>query len=227
MTYTMETKDKNYNRRIEGHPEPKEISEHYEEQAEAPVVPPVVDTAEPAAAKEGAGAFGWAAVAALGAAFVVGAIYFLSGWGSTRQTPAAREMAIATAAAPDISATDAATGAIPEENLPELTVTPNETPDAVYLFPLDGSAITENEDLNRVAREVKESGADVNVIAYTDESGRADYNQRLSERRAKAVGDYLIAHGVAAEHVHTQGNGQTHAYPTNAQDRRAEIHIVS
>ena len=69
--------------------------------------------------------------------------------------------------------------------------------------------------------------SDVVVTAYTDETGSASYNQRLSEERARAIGDYLVAHGVARSHIKTQGCGPTHAFANNAQDRRAEVRIVS
>jgi OOP family OmpA-OmpF porin len=36
----------------------------------------------------------------------------------------------------------------------------------------------------------------VEVASHTDSVGTREYNQRLSERRAKAVYDYLVAHGV-------------------------------
>ncbi len=98
--------------------------------------------------------------------------------------------------------------------------------DVVYLFPLNGSEIANNADLNELAEQVAENGDYVTVTAYTDESGRAAYNQQLSERRAAKVGAYLVAHGVPADHIKTVGKGQTHAYPTPAQDRRAEVHVI-
>ncbi len=66
-------------------------------------------------------------------------------------------------------------------------------------------------------------GETVTVKAYTDATGNADYNRKLSERRAKAIGDYLIAHGVPASRVNTIGMGPTNAFSDNAHDRRAEI----
>lgn len=98
--------------------------------------------------------------------------------------------------------------------------------DVVYLFPLNGSEIANNADLNELAEQVAENGDYVTVTAYTDESGRAAYNQQLSERRAAKVGAYLVAHGVPADHIKTVGKGQTHAYPTIEQNRRAEVHVI-
>ena len=40
----------------------------------------------------------------------------------------------------------------------------------------------------------------VDIRGYTDSVGKPEYNQKLSERRANAVKDYLEAHGVARRH---------------------------
>lgn len=93
----------------------------------------------------------------------------------------------------------------------------------VYLFAYDSSGVPESVTLNKVADRAAASGETVTVKAYTDATGNADYNRRLSDRRAKAVGDYLIAHGVPASHVNTMGMGPTKAFSDNAHDRRAEI----
>lgn len=208
-------------KRLEGHPEPKEIQASYDEPA---VVTPA-PVAEPTVAKEGAGKFAWAAVGALGAAFIVGAVYVLSGWGGHRNPTTHNanmtEVAAVTVAAPSQATSQQTT--TDNEAVPQF----NTAPDAVYLFPLNGTAITDNAELNRIAQEAIDTDSDVSVVAYTDESGRATYNQQLSEQRAKAVGDYLIAHGVPADHIKTQGNGPTHQFPTNDQDRRAEIRLIS
>ena len=44
---------------------------------------------------------------------------------------------------------------------------------------------------------------DVKVVinGYTDNSGTAEYNMGLSERRAKAVYDYFVAKGISGEPV--------------------------
>ncbi len=93
----------------------------------------------------------------------------------------------------------------------------------VYLFAYDSSGVPESATLNKVADRAAASGENVTVKAYTDATGNADYNRKLSDRRAKAVGDYLIAHGVPASNVNTMGMGPTKAFSDNAHDRRAEI----
>jgi outer membrane protein OmpA-like peptidoglycan-associated protein len=47
----------------------------------------------------------------------------------------------------------------------------------------------------------------VEVDGYADELGSPAYNQSLSERRASAVRDYLIANGVASDRVRAVGFG--------------------
>jgi peptidoglycan-associated lipoprotein len=48
----------------------------------------------------------------------------------------------------------------------------------------------------------------VAIDAGADPRGSVLYNQRLSERRAKAVKDYLVAHGVAADRIVNAGSGE-------------------
>lgn len=93
----------------------------------------------------------------------------------------------------------------------------------IYLFNFDSDGIRANAPMNRLAEKAKKEDKDITVVAYTDEKGSAEYNQRLSEERAKAVADYLVAHGVPADHITTIGKGATHAYATDALDRRAVI----
>ena len=52
------------------------------------------------------------------------------------------------------------------------------------------------------------SGAKVLLEGHCDERGTAEYNLALGERRAKAVKDYLIAAGVAADRVSTISYGK-------------------
>ena len=73
---------------------------------------------------------------------------------------------------------------------------------------------------------------EVSVDGHTDGVGKDEYNQRLSERRAQAVADYLSSHGVAASRLHAHGFGKSHPVASNdseegrAQNRRVELNIV-
>jgi OOP family OmpA-OmpF porin len=68
------------------------------------------------------------------------------------------------------------------------------------------------------------------VRGYTDSTASAEYNQKLSEARAKAVRDYFIKQGIASERIRAKGFGETNPVASNdtvegrAQNRRVELH---
>lgn len=95
----------------------------------------------------------------------------------------------------------------------------------VYFFEFDDAGIPENATLNSVAQSARKSGKNVEINAYSDPSGSAAYNRNLSQRRADAVGRYLVNHGVKSSRIKAHGMGSTDAYATPALDRRAEISI--
>ena len=47
------------------------------------------------------------------------------------------------------------------------------------------------------------------VTGHTDRIGRSKYNQKLSERRANTVKDYLVAQSVTASRIDARGMGET------------------
>ena len=51
------------------------------------------------------------------------------------------------------------------------------------------------------------------VTGHTDRIGTQQYNQRLSERRADAVRDYLVSKGVPRDKIETLGMGKTQPVP--------------
>jgi OOP family OmpA-OmpF porin len=53
----------------------------------------------------------------------------------------------------------------------------------------------------------------VTVSGHTDRLGSAQYNQALSEKRAEAVKNYLVAKGVRADIIETYGFGKTQPVP--------------
>jgi OOP family OmpA-OmpF porin len=79
------------------------------------------------------------------------------------------------------------------------------------------------------------------AVGHADRFGTEAYNQKLSERRAAAVKDYLVAKGVEANRVYTEGKGSKQPV-TNADvckgakskkvveclqpDRRVEVEII-
>ena len=79
------------------------------------------------------------------------------------------------------------------------------------------------------------------VVGHTDRIGGDAYNQKLSEKRAAAVKEYLVAKGIEANRVYTEGkgekqpvtgdkckgNGKSKALIDCLQpDRRADIEII-
>src|SRR5205823_12697112 len=58
-------------------------------------------------------------------------------------------------------------------------------------------------------------GMKVSVEGHTDSIGSEAYNQRLSERRAQAVRDYMVAHGIDASRITTRGYGKTKPIASN------------
>jgi outer membrane protein OmpA-like peptidoglycan-associated protein len=77
----------------------------------------------------------------------------------------------------------------------------------------------------------KHGSASISIVGHTDTSGSTDYNMALSMRRAQAVKDSLIAHGIEASMVSTAGRGETELLVNTGdgvkepQNRRATIDL--
>ncbi len=88
--------------------------------------------------------------------------------------------------------------------------------------------------LNDVVKALDQNKAfHVKVEGHTDSTGAEKHNQTLSESRAKAVIAYLVAHGVAAERLESQGYASANPIASNAnvsgreQNRRVEFLITN
>ena len=74
---------------------------------------------------------------------------------------------------------------------------------------------------------------EVTVQAFTDSLGSPKVNDEVSQRRADAVRDFLVAHGVLADHVRSEGMGARRPIADNAtpdgraENRRLEIVIAT
>lgn len=70
--------------------------------------------------------------------------------------------------------------------------------------------------LDEVVLALKDNpGFRVQVEGHTDSSGADDHNQALSERRAAAVLDYLVSHGIATDRLVSKGFSSSMPIDTN------------
>ena len=86
------------------------------------------------------------------------------------------------------------------------------------------------QKIDEIVRELKANPSiRVLIEGHTDSIGSDAYNQRLSERRAMAVADYMESEGIEASRITTKGWGKTKPVASNktkegrAQNRRVEI----
>jgi OOP family OmpA-OmpF porin len=101
----------------------------------------------------------------------------------------------------------------------------------------EGKAAIDSEIISKLSQVQKLEL--VLVTGHTDRIGTQQYNQKLSERRADAVRDYLVSRGVPRDKIETLGMGKTQPVPgvvctmTNmraliaclAPNRRVEIEV--
>jgi outer membrane protein OmpA-like peptidoglycan-associated protein len=78
----------------------------------------------------------------------------------------------------------------------------------------------------------RESDVKVEIAGHTDSIGSEEYNQDLSEQRAKAVEEYLISKGISSDRLKAVGYGQSNPIATNwtkegrAANRRVELNVL-
>jgi OOP family OmpA-OmpF porin len=72
---------------------------------------------------------------------------------------------------------------------------------------LKQKSVPELDELAALLRDAPGYGA-VTVVGHTDRLGSDKLNQRLSERRAKAVRDYLVTRGVDPSRITAEGRGR-------------------
>lgn len=86
--------------------------------------------------------------------------------------------------------------------------------------------------LNEIVSTIKRSAVNrVTIEGHTDSTGSDVYNERLSQRRAESVRQYLISKGVSASKLSSVGRGESTPVATNetregrALNRRVEFHL--
>jgi len=82
----------------------------------------------------------------------------------------------------------------------------------------DGKAAIDSEIIAKLAGVQKLEL--VLVTGHTDRIGSQQYNQKLSERRADAVRDYLVSKGVPRDRIETLGMGKTQPVPGVVCDQK-------
>jgi outer membrane protein OmpA-like peptidoglycan-associated protein len=102
---------------------------------------------------------------------------------------------------------------------PEIRVTVNFTPGSARLSNIAKAKLDE------VALQMKQDpDLRAQVLGYTDASGSATANQRMSEQRAEAVKNYLVTrHGIDPSRITTEGRGSAEATGVADDDRRAVV----
>lgn len=96
---------------------------------------------------------------------------------------------------------------------------------------LDRRSLPTLNELARIANTCPEF--QISIEGHTDAEGTDERNQRLSDRRAQAVADYLSKSGVAAERLQAVGYGATQPVAPNdtpqnrAKNRRIEFGVKS
>ena len=63
----------------------------------------------------------------------------------------------------------------------------------------------------------------VEIGGHTDSKGSDEYNQKLSERRAKSVVEYLTSKGIAGGRMTSVGYGESKPVADNATDEGREL----
>lgn len=102
------------------------------------------------------------------------------------------------------------------------------------LFALDSAAVRSDlrRDLGVVAGNLQAyPNSTISIEGHTDNTGTANYNRILSQRRANAVADILMNNGVPPARLYAVGRGENEPVASNlsatgrAQNRRVEIVI--
>lgn len=125
-------------------------------------------------------------------------------------------------------------------NNPDFKVNEDKTKDWVSLdrvyFSTGKSSLTENsnQQINNLVKILKSyPTATIKIGGYTDNTGDAVINQKVSAERATTVAQQLIKGGIDAKRITSEGYGAQHfVYPANdtdeckAQNRRVDIRIT-
>jgi OOP family OmpA-OmpF porin len=138
-------------------------------------------------------------------------------------------------AAPEPAPIAAAPEPMPEPAPAPVVCTPTVetiTLQAEKLFGFDKAKLADTSEIDtQVVAKMKENPifASVKIVGHTDKLGSAEYNQKLSERRANQVRDYIISQGIDANRLIAVGKGED-VPKVNCDDvkgRKAQIECLA
>lgn len=108
--------------------------------------------------------------------------------------------------------------------------------DSGILFGFDSDQLSSaaRENLRNLAESLKKHpNTEVLLVGHTDNVGSAQYNQGLSERRARSAADYLVSLGLPQSRLRAAGRGLTEPIASNEteagrqENRRVEVAIFA
>jgi outer membrane protein OmpA-like peptidoglycan-associated protein len=108
--------------------------------------------------------------------------------------------------------------------------------DSGILFDFDSDRMRPEAraNLQQLANSLQQYGeTELLIVGHTDATGRVDYNQGLSERRARSAANYLASLGVARHRINATGRGMHEPVASNddewgrQQNRRVEVAIFA
>jgi outer membrane protein OmpA-like peptidoglycan-associated protein len=195
-----------------------------------PVVPPVTVTlaATPASIKEGeCSTLAWTTANATSASIDQG-VGGVELTGSKKVCPTTTTSYAIAAVGAGGTGNASTTVTVKPRVLDRLAIHVNFDFDKSILKPVDEKELEKGREFLK-----KYPGYKIALEGHTDSIGTDAYNQKLSERRAAAVKDWLVKKGVDAGRIQTAGFGKTKPIADNktskgrAENRRVEILVLS
>lgn len=84
-------------------------------------------------------------------------------------------------------------------------------------------------DLQKLMNKDENKNVKLKIVGHTSIEGDVNYNQKLSENRAKAVVDFLLSQGISADRLSYEGKGSSEPLDENniEVNRRTQILVVA